>query len=346
VNLLFKKEKCPGGSSCRIYYLGMLLAAFVLPLGGCDKSSTQPASPPHKIVFAYTTQPQSTLVRIAIKKGYFSEEGLEIQPQLTTFGKAALEMVTDGRADFATVAETPVMFNIFKGEKIYVIANIVATNTNNAIVARRDAGISTAKDLKGRRIGFSPGTTSEFFMDSFLTANSIARSRIHAVPMKPEEMENAILSRKVDAVCTWNFGLSTIENKLGQNGISFYDKELYTETFNIAAKQEFTKNNPETVKQLLRALLKAESFVANHPDEAQAIVADDIKIAPELVRKVWPAFSYHLELNQMLLLTLEDEARWAMKNKLTEQAAMPNFLSYIYFDGLQAVKPEAVKIIH
>jgi hypothetical protein len=47
-----------------------------------------------------------------------------------------------------------------------------------------------------------------------------------------------------------------------------------------------------------------------------------------------------------LLITLEDEARWAIKNNLTSATEVPNYLDYIYFDALDEVKPEAVGIIH
>jgi hypothetical protein len=42
---------------------------------------------------------------------------------------------------------------------------------------------------------------------------------------------------------------------------------------------------------------------------------------------------------------MEDEARWMIKNKLTKEKNVPNFLDYIYEDALKAVKPEAVNII-
>ncbi len=44
---------------------------------------------------------------------------------------------------------------------------------NNAIVARKDSGISAPGDLKGKRIGYTPGTTSDFFLDSMLTASAL-----------------------------------------------------------------------------------------------------------------------------------------------------------------------------
>ena len=322
---------------------------FIAALLGCEKSPSpdagqRGAEPLEKITVAYTVQPQSTLIHVAVAKGYFAAEGLEVQSLIHTFGKASLQSLLDHKADFAAVAETPFMLNVLKGEKIFVIANIEASNMNNAIVARKDSGISVAGDLKGKRIGFTPGTTSDFFLDSILTANGLTRQEIEPVALKPEEMQEAIMARKVDAVCTWNYPLTQIRQQLGSGGTIIYDREIYTETFNIAAQQDFVQKNPETVKRFLRAAIKAENFVVNNPEEAQSIVSAATKTDRDLVREVWSAFSYQVVLDQRLLITLEDETRWAMKNKLTDKTVMPVYRDFIHFDSLRAVKPEVVRI--
>lgn len=319
---------------------------FIAALFGCEKSPEprqRGAEPLQKITVAYTVQPQSTLIHVAVAKGYFAAEGLDVQSLIHTFGKASLQSLLDHKADFAAVAETPFMFNVLKGEKIFVIANIEASNMNNAIVARKDSGISAAGDLKGKRIGFTPGTTSDFFLDSILTANGLTRQEIKPVALKPEEMQEAIMAGKVDAVCTWNYPLTQIRQQLGSGGTIIYDRDIYTETFNIAAQQDFVQKNPETVKRFLRAAIKAENFVANNPDEAQNIVSTATKTDKNLVREVWNSFSYQLVLDHRLVITLEDETRWAMKNQLTDKTVMPAYRNFIHLDSLRAVKPEAVK---
>jgi NitT/TauT family transport system substrate-binding protein len=164
------------------------------------------------------------------------------------------------------------------------------------------------------------------------------------VALKPEEMPGAIQARQVDAVSTWNYPLAEIRRLLGSDGAVFFDREIYTETFNIAARQEFIRNNPEIAKRFLRALLQAENFVTKNPGEAQTIMAAATKVDLGMVREVWSAFNYHVVLDHTLLITLEDETRWAMKNKLAEQAAMPNYLNYIHMDSLKAIKPEAIRL--
>jgi len=327
----------------------LLVLYCLLTLTGCEKpqvttgaSGTTAAR--QKITFALTTQPQSTLVHIALKNGYFSDQGLDVQPLVHSFGKAALQSLLDGKANFATVAETPIMFSILRGDRIFVVANIESSTTNDAVMARVDAGITKPADLKGKRIGFSPGTTSDFFLDSFLTAQGLTRQDITPVPLKPDEMLDALLTKKADAVSTWNYPLTQIRRKLGTQAVTFYDRQIYTETFNIAATQDFVRQNPQVVTSVLRALVRAEEFVSSHADESQDILAAAIKVDKDLIKEVWDAFSYQVRLDQNLPITLEDETRWAMKNKLTDQAVMPNYLSYIYVDGLKAVKPGAVRM--
>ena len=321
----------------------------MLTLSGCEKppvtAGTSGSTPARqKVTIALVNQPQSTLIFVAMKKGYFSDEGLDVQPLLQSFGKAALQTMIEGKADFATSAETPIMFSILRGDAIFVVANIETSTANDAVVARVDAGISKPADLKGKRIGFMPGTTIDFFLDSFLTAQGLTRQDITPVPLKPDEVLDALLTKKADAVAAWNYPLTQIKRQLGAQAVTFYDRQIYTEHFNIAAMQDFVRQNPQTVTALLRGLVRAQAFVDDHANEAQDIVAEAIKVEKDLVEEVWNVMSYQVRLDQNLTITLEDETRWAMKNKLTDQTVMPGYASFIYVDALKAVKPGAVRM--
>ena len=314
---------------------------------GCQKpyyNKSSKNSKLQKITIAYTLQPQGTLVHIAKYNGYFAEEGIDVNSQIHSFGKTALQSLLDKKADIATVAETPIMFNILNGKKVSILATIVASTKNNAIVARKDLGILRPGDLKGKRVGFTSLTTSDFFLDSFLIANGLTRKDIQAVPLNPDEMEAAILGKKVEALSTWNYTLTQILHKLGKDGIQFFDQEIYTETYNLVSSPEFTQQNPELIKKILRALIRAQEFVKDKPLEAQSILSSLTKYPQNLIKEVWDSFRFNVSLDQTILITLEDEARWAIKNKLTEQTSMPAFLDYFYLDGLRSVNPEYIKL--
>lgn len=318
---------------------------ILIILAGCRKNPEETKGPVEKITFACAVHSGSVLVQIADKKSFFTAEGIAATLQPHASGKMALDAVLQGKADLATVAETPIMFAILKGEKFYTIAVIQTSNKNEAIVARKDRGITKPADLKGKKIGVTLGTTGDYFLDSFLMAQGIGRKTAQVIDMTPDEMPAAIVSGKVDAVSTWNPNLQLIVKALANRGSIFYGETLYTEFFCVAAGRDFIKKHPETIKKVLRALIKSEEFVKQHPEESRRLVAEFIKTDQALVDEIWTAFDFKVFLDQSFLVALEEETRWALGNKFTRGANMPNYLDSIYFDGLQSVKPEAVTAI-
>jgi ABC-type nitrate/sulfonate/bicarbonate transport system substrate-binding protein len=320
------------------------LGVIAVTMSGCKPTQQQPG-PREKITIAYSTASNAILVYIAFAKGYFAEEGLDAVPQPHAFGKLALNAVIEGKADLATVADTPIVFAVMNGKKITTLAVIQTSNRDNAIVARKDRGIAKPADLKGKKIGVPLGTSADFFLYSILLAHDVKRGQVTLVDMKPDKMAAALDQGKVDAVSTFNPTIKQLERQLGKHGIVFFGESLYTETFCIAAMQEYARKNPEAVKKILRALLKAETFVQRHDREARVLVAEFIKLNKADLDEIWHIFTFRVTLDQALLVNFEDQTRWVLKNRLAPRKTMPNYLDCIYADGLYSVKPEAVRIV-
>ena len=79
--------------------------------------------------------------------------------------------------------------------------------------------------------------------------------------------------------------------------------------------------------------------------QAREFVADRFKHEPLYVQSIWPKYRFTVVLPQSLLLALDNGARWTIKNGLTDTAEIPNYLDFIYLDGLEEVKPEAITVI-
>ncbi len=323
----------------------IILATLTMggPLTACSR--TKPAGRAEKVIFAYTVLPDSALAQVATANGYYLNEGLAVTPQVHQIGKEALQAVLDGKADFAAVAETPVMFAIMRGDRVSILATINVSNKNMAIVARKDKGISTFQDLKGKKIATTFGTIGEFFMDSMLIANGISRQDLNTVNLPPEKLQDALTNGDVAAISTWNPILVGAQKKLGDGAMTFYGEDVYTQTYNVVTTQEYVLKHPDNVKKLLRSLVKAEEFIRQDQAEAQKIVADSSRTDLKSVEETWSANNFRVALDQSLVLALEDESRWAIRNKLTGAIRVPNYLDNIYFDGLKAVKPDAVRIL-
>jgi len=95
----------------------------------------------------------------------------------------------------------------------------------------------------------------------------------------------------------------------------------------------------------LSSMVQAEGFINRCPDEAKASLKRRLGYSDDQVSRAWSQNQIELSLDQSLILTMEDEARWLISNNLTTEKTVPNFLDYIYDDALKAVKPEAVKIV-
>lgn len=311
----------------------------------CDRTDKKPAGQPEKITIAYATLPETALAQVAQARGYYREEGLEATAHLHPYGKIALNDLLAGKADFATVAEAPVMFAVMKGEKISVIATIQTSSLGHAILARMDRGILAPKDLKGKRIAVTLGTTAEFFLDAMLSFHGISRKEVEVVDLKAQEIPDALARGDIDAVSTFNPYVAFTQMKLGDRVITFRDKDIYRYHFNVVAKQEYIRKNPDKVRKVLAALVRAEEFVRGNPAEAQKIVSDFTGIEPGIVRDIWADASFMVTLDQSLILALEDESRWAISGGLIGAREVPNYLDFVYIDGLKSVRPEAVSIL-
>lgn len=318
--------------------------AVAASLAGCESRPLGPKGQPIKLTVACTRQHDGALFHIAMNKGFFAEEGVSVETLAYDFGREALDSAVAGQADLATVAETPMVFEILNGKDIAVVTSIFSSNTNHGIVGRKSKGIFRPADLRGKKIGFTPRTTSDFYLDCFLTSHNMRRIDVDPVRLTPDEMYDALVSGRVDAVCTWNFPLAVIRQRLAADGVVFFDSQIHNERFLLAGTQERIRAKQEGIRRALRALLKAESFLAEQPEEAQKIIAASLNLPPDLSRSLLKEGKFTVGLDQMLLITMEDEARWAIKNRLVDGSEMPNFLTNIHFESLQAVRPEAVMI--
>ena len=90
---------------------------------------------------------------------------------------------------------------------------------------------------------------------------------------------------------------------------------------------------------------RAEVFIQEHNKVAIDIASRRTKTEGELATVIWDDLTFRLVLDQSIIDVLETEARWVIKNQFTEKTTVPNYLPFIFVDGLKAVKPRAVTIV-
>ncbi|MCX7023929.1 MAG: NrtA/SsuA/CpmA family ABC transporter substrate-binding protein [Spirochaetes bacterium] len=321
-----------------------LVAAAAILLAGCAKAPEKPETPDGSISIAYAAIPEAGLVLVALARGFFEAEGLTVRATPFSYGKIALDEVIDGRADLATVGETPVVFAILGGEKIIVPAVISSSSRSHAIIADRAKGIAKAEDLAGKSIGVTRGTTGEYFLDSFLIAHGIDPRSVTLVDLPPERMAGSLMTGEIAAAAARRLDVLGISAALGEAGLFLYDDEIFTEAFCVAAAGDFARDRPETLEAFMRALIRSEHFMDESPGEARADIAGYSKVDEVGLGAVWDNYEFRVILDQALILILAEESRWALTLKPGAYGAIPEFLDWIDADALGSVRPDRVRL--
>ena len=252
----------------------------------------------------------------------------------------------NGEADIAVgIAEFPLVGRALQKEKIRIIGNIDKAEFIY-LVGRKDRGIEKVSDLKGKRVGTTFGTVAHFHLGRFLNLHGMNMQDITLVDVKtPEEWVNAVVNGDIDAVATAQPYANSVKDRLGANAVVWPAQSGQPLYGLIISTDEWITKHPELASRFLKSLAQAEEYVIHNPAEAKAIVQKRLNLDAAYMETVWSQNQFSLSLDQSLILTMEDEARWMIKNNLTTEKQVPDFLNYIYEDGLKAVKPEAVNII-
>lgn len=324
----------------------LMILVAIIALTSCTRPpSRAPANKTEKITIAVTPWPASTAVYIAHEKGYFRDEGLQETLREYPSGHLGLADLFTGKIDFATCGDTPVARAAVNGQPATVVATISEIDEAILIIARKDRNISKPGDLRGKLVGRVKGTTADFFLHIYLVTSYIDQKDVQVVDLEADEVVDALVTGKVDAVSTWSPFTIRLRDRLGGNATILEKPNFYTMTWNAVVKKELAEKKPETIKKFLKAILRANSFIKDHPDEARAISAEYIGTDSPLYEKEWKHYNFTAELDQSLILNLEDQARWMVSSDSDTARKIHDFTDHFYADGLKAIRPGAVRMI-
>lgn len=305
---------------------------------------SKPAEPLPHISLITTRTPFSAAVLLAKERGWFNQAGVEVTVIERSSGREALAELMDGVADYATAADTPIMFALMKSPPVKVIASLSLSTDMLTMVARRDRGVESSLDLQGKRIGFAMGTSSQYFLDTFLEFRAIKADAVMRIPLKPDELVQSLVDGKVDAISAWTpFNHQAME-ALGDKSQELRVGNIFRWSWNLVARNESIARNA-TTQRLLTALARASQALKDDPQTCARELAPILGISPKNILQTWDNTLFDVTLDQSLLLSLELQARWAMGTGLIEQKEVPNFLPAISSQALRAVDSRAVTLI-
>lgn len=328
----------------------IILAFLMVVLGAAfalwPRAAKEYSGKIESITIGYSPFESAALYYIAEDRHFFSQYGLNVTSRKYTTGAAALEAILNGEADIAVgVSEFPIVVRAFRKANIRIMGSIDRADFIY-FVGRKDRGIEKASDLKGKRVGTTFGTVAHFHLGRLVNLHGMSLQDITLVDVKtPEEWVNALANGDIDAIATAQPYADLAKGRLGKNAIVWPAQSGQPVHGLIIATNEWIIKHPEQVGRALKALVRAEEHLFRHPADAKTVLQKQLNLDPAYVETVWSQNQFSLSLDQSLIMTMEDEARWMITNKLTSERQIPDFLNYIFEDGLKAVKPEAVNIL-
>lgn len=320
-----------------------------LGLSGCGRApEPAPVAPPTArigLAFALPLHPTSALAFVALERGLFEKQGLAVRVSKFPSGKRALEEgLFAGAADVAIASDPPVAIGAVGHPELRVVASILAADSDNRVVARRDLGVAKPADLRGKAVATQSASAVHFFLHQFLLEHGLGDADVQMRFVKIEELPGALESGRVAAIGAREPYISQAMKALGERAIVFGARGIYEQTELLVTSEKYLREHPEVIRAMLAALLEAETWADGHPEEARAITARHLGVAAEDLAGALPGYALQVALRQSLLVLLEDEARWALGAGLVS-GRPPDFLRVLAPEPLLQLAPQRVSLI-
>lgn len=303
----------------------VLIATMLLALAGCQAKETG-----DKITFVldWTPNTNHTGLYVAQEKGYFKDEGIEVEIVQPPEDGAEV-MVASQKAEFGVSFQDSMMPAITGDNSLPIeaVAAILQHNTSG-IISRKGEGMNTPKGMEGRKYATWDLDLEKATIKNVMEADGGDFGKVELIPSTVTDEVSALKSKSVDAI--WIFygwaGIKAEVEELPTDFFAFKDinsaLDFYTPV--VIGNSEWIKENPDETKAFLAAMKKGYEYAIENPEDAASILC---KASPELDQELVKASQeymkdqYKAEVDQWGYI---DPARWngfyswVNENKLSE----------------------------
>lgn len=293
--------------------------AAALLLGLCSWLGAVAQAQP--LTIAVSRGPVSLPVLVADARQFFAQEGVDVRTLKCSSGRECLKLMSEGLADAATAAELAVVLASGERSELSIIATLSTSSHQIKLIARRSAGIQAPADLAGKRIGTVMGTSAQYFLVNWLLFHGIEPRKVSVQPVPPDQLATELASGRLDAIAIWEPLASGAMQDLRGDGLALPNPRVYLQHFSLVTTRKQLGQREDQLLRLLRALLRAQQFIADEPAKARQVLATRLGLSAAEAEQNFAEHDYRVRLDQSLANTLSAEARWATREGLLKPDA-------------------------
>jgi len=312
-------------------WLSILLAITLLTACSSNNESGNSTSDDKKlekvkIVLDWTPNTNHTGLYVAEEKGYFEDEGLDVEIMLP--GESSAEqLVASGNAQFGISYQEGITEARIQGVPIVSIAAIIQHNTSG-FASLKEKNITTPKDFEGKTYGGWGAPVEKAVITSLMKQVDADEDKVNIVNIGDADFFTAS-KRDIDFAWIY-YGWTGVEAELRNEPINMvyltdYSEKLDYYTPVIATSEKMINDHPETIQKFMNAVAKGYEFSIEKPEEAANILIKAVpELDPELVKasQKWLSPKYKDDASrwgEQKLEVWENYADWMYENGLLEK---------------------------
>jgi len=196
---------------------------------------------------------------------HFASQGIDVKWVEFSSGPPMLEAMNVGSVDYGAVGDSPPVFAQSAGANIVYAAGQPITN-GQGILVQANSPIRTIADLKGKRVGFTKGSSAHNITVQTLEKAGLTYADITPVYLTPPDAGPAFANGSIDAWSIWDPYFAIGETK--QNGRVLVNASEITKSNSFyIANRDFAKNHGAVLQQIIDVTTVTAKWAESHRDE-------------------------------------------------------------------------------
>lgn len=264
------------------------LVALVCALAaGCGGDGDGGASEaPEKVRIGLVPIADVAPVFVGIERGFFEEQGIELEPQFASGGAAITPAVLSGDFDIGFSNTVSLLIAASKGLPVKIVSQGVLGGPDPSrpwadVLVAKDSGVRRPKDLEGKTIAANTlNNICEVTINATLEAKGVDVGEIKYTEVPFPDMLGALERGRVDAACAVE-PFVTEGKAAGMRGIDpFYAATAPNLTVAAYfASEQMIESDPELIARFRKAMAQSLRYSADHPDAVRAVLPEYTQIS-------------------------------------------------------------------